>query len=165
VHDFGLKTILIDGNSSNGELTSKWAKKGVAGLKELVEGDVPPLDCLQPLDETGVEFVATSADNKTTLSKSSGWKGRLAAMMQWKQHCELIVIDLSSADAMSQATVLASKLDGIIVVAESGKTESGSAEAMFERLHSGNATIYGIVLNKMQSAVPQWFENLLGLKS
>jgi uncharacterized protein involved in exopolysaccharide biosynthesis/Mrp family chromosome partitioning ATPase len=165
VHDFGLKTILIDGNSSNGELTSKWAKKGVAGLKELAEGDVPPLDCLQPLDETGVEFVATSADNKTTLSKSSGWKGRLAAMMQWKQHCELIVIDLSSADAMSQATVLASKLDGIIVVAESGKTESGSAEAMFERLHSGNATIYGIVLNKMQSAVPQWFENLLGLKS
>lgn len=165
VHDFGLKTILIDGNSSNGELSAKWAKKGVAGLQELTEGDVAPLDCVQPLDETGVDFVATNAENKTTMSKSSGWKGRLAAMMQWKHHYEMIVIDLSSADAMSQATILASKLDGIVVVAESGKTESASAEAIFERLQSGNSTIYGVVLNKMQSAVPRWFENLLGLKS
>lgn len=163
VHDFGLKTILIDANSANGELTARWAKKGAVGLQELVDGEVAPADCMQPLDESGVLFVSTNADNCTSTAKSAGWKGRLAAMMQLKRHGELIVIDLSSADVMSQATVLASKLDGVVVVAESGKTESGPADATLERLRTGGANIYGVVLNKVKNSVPRWLENLLGI--
>lgn len=165
VHDFGLKTILVDGNSANGELTRRWAKKGKAGLQELVDGEIAPVDCLQPLDESGVKFVATGAENNATTAKSAGWKGRLAAMMQLKHQGELVVIDLSSADAMSQAAVLASKLDGVVVVAESGTTEALSAEATLERLQSGGANIYGVVLNKMKNSVPRWLANLLGIQS
>jgi receptor protein-tyrosine kinase len=165
VHDFGLKTILVDGNSANGELSRRWGKKGNAGLQELVEGETAPIDCIQPLDETGVSFVSIGAESQATTTKSAGWKGRLAAMMQLKYHGELVVIDLSSAETMSQAAVLASKLDGVVVVAESGKTESVSAEATLERLQTGGANVYGIVMNKMKNSVPRWLANLLGIQS
>jgi Mrp family chromosome partitioning ATPase len=66
---------------------------------------------------------------------------------------------------MSQAAVLASKLDGVVVVAESGTTESVSAEATLERLQTGGANIYGIVMNKMKNSVPRWLANLLGIQS
>lgn len=165
VHDFGLKTILVDGNSANGELSRRWGKKGNAGLQELVEGETAPIDCIQPLDETGVSFVSIGAESQATTTKSAGWKGRLAAMMQLKHHGELVVIDLSSAETMSQAAVLASKLDGVVVVAESGKTESVSAEATLERLQTGGANVYGIVMNKMKHSVPRWLANLLGIQS
>ena len=162
VHDFGLKTILIDGNSANRGLTSRWSKKGKPGLHELVQGEVAPADCLQPLEESGVWFVANSGDATVTSAKNNGWKARLAAMMQLQHHAELIVVDLSSADAMSQAVVLGGKLDGVVVVAESGKTDSVQAEATMGRLVSGNANIYGIILNKMKNPVPRWLANLLG---
>jgi Mrp family chromosome partitioning ATPase len=55
-------------------------------------------------------------------------------------------------------------LDGVVVVIESGETDSLEAERLLERLIHGKANVFGVIVNKIKRAIPRWTENLLGIR-
>jgi len=164
-YDFGLKTILVDGNENNSELSKGWGKAQLPGLVELVQGDVTVADCLQGLGDSDVLFIANQGGEKKQGQSRSGWKAKYSALAQIANVAEVVIVDLSTAESLSQAVVLAGKLDGVVLVVESGKTDSQQAMDVLNGLTNGQAKVYGVLVNKVKNAVPTWLANLLGIRS
>jgi capsular exopolysaccharide synthesis family protein len=66
-----------------------------------------------------------------------------------KELGDIVIID-SPPFVVSDATVLAAKVDGVLLVLQPGRTSLGAAQAMVEQLERANANIVGVVLNRIQ---------------
>jgi capsular exopolysaccharide synthesis family protein len=69
---------------------------------------------------------------------------------QAREKADIIIID-SPPFVVSDAAILATKVDGVLLVLQPGQTSFGAVRAMIEQLQRANARIVGIVLNRIPS--------------
>lgn len=67
---------------------------------------------------------------------------------QLEQFADIVIID-SPPFVVSDAQVLAAKVDGVVMVVQPGKTPTDAAQAMVEQLHRAGARVVGVVLNRI----------------
>jgi protein-tyrosine kinase len=72
-----------------------------------------------------------------------------------KEKFDLILIDSSSDDNLSDSIALSRKVDGVILVVEAGKTKRKVAENMKKKILSNGGSILGVVLNKRRYYIPE----------
>jgi uncharacterized protein involved in exopolysaccharide biosynthesis/MinD-like ATPase involved in chromosome partitioning or flagellar assembly len=167
---FGLKTVLIDTDSSSTTTLSSQVKTvDKPSLESLIQGEVTPNDFIDQATEPGISFVQLSTGGKNK-EKHGGsitqysWKQMAAAIAQFQHISEIVIVDLSPSSAHNQSVLLGCQLDGVVVVIESGETDSLEAERLLERLIHGKANVFGVIVNKIKRAIPRWTENLLGIR-
>jgi Mrp family chromosome partitioning ATPase len=61
---------------------------------------------------------------------------------------DMIIID-TPPSLVSDATILSVKVDGVILVIQSGKTKVNNARAALEQLNRAEARVLGVVLNRI----------------
>lgn len=66
-----------------------------------------------------------------------------------EEHFDIILVDAPPALAVTDASVLASYLDGVILIAASGQAPLEQVVAAKEQLLKVKANILGVVLNKV----------------
>ncbi len=66
-----------------------------------------------------------------------------------QEQSEVIVIDTPPTLAVTDASVLAPVVDGVLLVVRPGKTRSGAARQTVEQLRRVNACLLGVVLNNL----------------
>ena len=71
-----------------------------------------------------------------------------AVLAEIQKSAELIILDTSPILAVTDPAVLASKVDGVILVVEAERTSHDTARRAHEALHRIGATILGVVLTK-----------------
>jgi Mrp family chromosome partitioning ATPase len=167
---FGLKTVLVDTDSSSRTTLSSQVKMAdKPSLESLIQGEVAPNECIDPNTESGISFVRWSSGGKNA-DKQGGpvpqysWKQTAAAIAQFQHISDIVIVDLSPSTAHNQSVLLGCHLDGVVVVIESGETDSLEAERLLERLIHGKANVFGVIVNKIKRAIPRWTENLLGIR-
>jgi|688.fasta_scaffold02833_17 uncharacterized protein involved in exopolysaccharide biosynthesis/MinD-like ATPase involved in chromosome partitioning or flagellar assembly len=167
---FGLKTVLVDTDSSSRTtLSSQFKMADKPSLESLIQGEVAPNECIDPNTESGISFVRWSSGGKNA-DKQGGpvpqysWKQTAAAIAQFQHISDIVIVDLSPSTAHNQSVLLGCHLDGVVVVIESGETDSLEAERLLERLIHGKANVFGVIVNKIKRAIPRWTENLLGIR-
>ncbi len=119
-NDKGLTSALLDG--ADGSLPLQ--ETAVPGLRVLTAGPLPP----NPADLLGTQRMQKVIDS-------------LAAS------AELVLFDSPPVSIVTDAAILASKMDGVILVVSAGKTRretAGRAKAILEK---ANARVLGVVLN------------------
>lgn len=99
----------------------------VQKLKLLPSGSVPP--------------------NPSELIGSERMLGLLSFMTE---HVDVVLLDSPPVLAVTDAVLLSGRVDGVVLVMESGKTRRDEALRAVESLHKANANILGIVLNKVR---------------
>lgn len=167
---FGLKTILVDTDASSySTLSSQIQLVDKPSLESLIQGEVTPNECLDTLTDSGVRFVqlsngVVSKEKRVDLASQYSWKQMAAAIAQFQHISDIVIVDLSPSTAHNQSVLLGCQLDGIVVVIESGETDSLEAERLIERLIHGKANVFGVIVNKIKRAIPRWTENLLGIR-
>ena len=119
----GLTTILNRG-SINGTLQNT----NTLGLKIVTSGELPenPAELLSMCDVDGL-------------------------LRQLKGIADLVLIDCPPVLAASDASILASKVDGVLLVLRSGYSESGAAHDAIEALRQVKANLIGVILNSVSS--------------
>ncbi|MEY4566308.1 MAG: Tyrosine-protein kinase ptk [Planctomycetota bacterium] len=167
---FGLKTILVDTDSGSSKtLSSQFKMVDKPSLENLIQGEITPADFLDSTTESGFSFVPLTCDSRSK-DKQAGkerhhsWKQMAAAIAQFQHVSDIVIVDLSPATAHNQSVLLGCQLDGIVLVIESGETDSLEAERLLERLIHGKANVFGVMINKIKRAIPRWTENLLGIR-
>jgi capsular exopolysaccharide synthesis family protein len=65
-----------------------------------------------------------------------------------EESASVVVID-SPPFVVSDATVLAAKVDGVVLVIQPGRTHAEAARAMLEQLNRAGARVVGVVLNRI----------------
>jgi non-specific protein-tyrosine kinase len=69
-------------------------------------------------------------------------------LAQAREMVDIVIID-SPPFVVSDAAILAAKVDGVLLVVQPGRTNSESVKAMIEQLKRANARIVGVVLNRI----------------
>ncbi len=63
---------------------------------------------------------------------------------------EVVIIDSPPLMAVTDAAVLAPRVDGVLIVVKPGVTKLGACKQVVEQLQHGGANIIGVVLNNVQ---------------
>ena len=151
----GSPTVLVDADLRRPHLHTIFGLPNDSGLSTLVAdlarskgGGVSRL----PLQETQVENlqVLTSGPVPPNPAEilASQRMGELLALLRSK--AEYVLIDTPPIIAVTDAAVLAPKVDGVLIVINAGKTKRELAVKARDMLRQVNAHILGVVLNNAQ---------------
>lgn len=102
---------------------------GIPNLHVLVSGPIPP----NPSELLGSRRMADLIND-------------------FKSRCDLLIIDTSPVVAVTDASVLASKVDGVVMVIDSSEVRPEMAQKAKELLIKAKGHIIGVILNKVEIA-------------
>ncbi len=117
------------------------------GLSNLLTGE---LDFAEALRETGIEnlkMISTGPvpPNPSELLASQRME---EVIKQAEQEADMVILDTPPVVAVTDTPILATKIDGVILVVASHETEEGMLLKAKDRLDKVNANVLGTVLNK-----------------
>ncbi len=75
-----------------------------------------------------------------------------AALQEVKQLYDVVIIDTPPVNVVSDALILAKKVDGVLLVVHADKTNKQSAKNAVKKLRLVNANILGVVVNGTDTA-------------
>jgi non-specific protein-tyrosine kinase len=156
----GRRVILVDGDLRKPRLHEIFAVSNQTGLNELLSQEAA-LDDL-PLNESGVDGLQLLTagqlpNNPSVLLGGSRMSEVLAALVQ---RGDLVLLDAPPVIAVTDAALLASQVDGTLLVIRAGGTQREHVQRAKELLEKANARLVGAVLTNanLDSSVSSYYE-------
>jgi protein-tyrosine kinase len=146
----GRKVLLVDADLRRPTLHQIFGLNNDTGLTTAMMDEAAL--ALPPLQETGVEglSVLTSGPlppNPAELMGSRRMEEVIATLTEW---ADQVFFDTPPVVAVTDAAVLATKVDGVLLVISAGKTRREYARTAVQRLEQINARLVGTVLTNVQ---------------
>jgi len=88
-----------------------------------------------------------------TLFESVRFEKNLKMM---RKKFDYVILDAPPINSYAESRVIAAKVDGVILVLESGKTRSQVAVRAKQELEEAGTKILGVVLNRRKHYIPEW---------
>jgi Mrp family chromosome partitioning ATPase len=73
-----------------------------------------------------------------------------------REEFDYVILDSAPLPSFAEARVLCEKVDGVVLVVESGKIRRQVALRAKKELEDAGAQILGVVLNKRKYHIPEW---------
>jgi tyrosine-protein kinase Etk/Wzc len=145
----GLRVALIDADLRRGSLHESFA--GVSeepGLSNVLLGSIPVAQALHPVEVEGAQLLfmptGTAPPNPAELLASP----RVPQLLdELKPALDAIVIGTPPLNIVTDAAILGSRVDGVVVVVRAGVTERDAYRYALEQLSAVHARVLGCVLN------------------
>ncbi len=146
----GRKVILVDCDLRRPALHQIFDVRNAPGFTDMMRDDA--LMSQPPLQETVVPNLyllpsGTLPPNPAELLGSRRMSEVIAAL---QQHAEMVLFDAPPVIAVTDAAVLASKVDAVLLVVSAGKTKREHAKKAKALLEKVNAHLIGTVLNNVK---------------
>ena len=144
----GEPVILIDADLRRSVQSNMFDLPGNAGLTDLLSGAVQLDDVLQRWNPDASLFLLSAGrtpPNPSELLGSRTMKRLLAELTR----DYIVVIDSPPLLPVTDASVLARNVDGLIVVAQANRTNLDDLGKAVQRLRKVDATVLGVVLNRV----------------
>jgi capsular exopolysaccharide synthesis family protein len=146
----GRRVILVDCDLRRPTLHSIFNLKNDVGLTTMVVDDAVMES--PPLRDTGVEGLRLVSSgplppNPSELLGSRRMEEIIAALLE---RADVVLFDAPPVVAVTDAAVLATKVDGVLLVVNAGGTKRDYARAAKARLEKVNANLLGAVLNNVR---------------
>lgn len=143
----GKQVVLIDADMRRPSLHSKLRLSNRSGLSDLFvqsNGQIPA--SLRETKVPGLGLV-TSGALPPNPAELVGSEKMGDIMRQMLTHVDMVVVDTPPVMAVTDAAILAPKVDGVLLVFRPGGTKIAAAKQTVETLARGGANVLGIVLN------------------
>lgn len=113
--------------------------------------------------ETGNLFVITcnSDHNYKQIIDFFGSDKFIKMIEQMKSHFDYIIMDAPPVNIFSESKLLSSKVDGVILVAECGRTRRKVVQKAKKDIKSSGGQLLGLILNKRKYHIPGWLYDRL----
>ncbi len=139
---------LLDADLRNPRVHRLLSLPNKAGLSDLFRGN-PELQSVKQTGEGNTNIaVITSGDLPPNPAELLGSTRMDQILDEIRSATDMIIIDTPPA-MVSDATILSAKVDGVILVIQSGKTKIANARAALEQLNRAEARVLGVVLNRI----------------
>lgn len=147
----GKRVILVDADLRRPTQHTIFGLKNNAGLTDVVRDDA--LVANLPLQETTVQNlqVLTSGQLPPNPAEILGSKRMSEIIAALLERADMVLFDAPPVLAVTDAAVLSSKVDGVLLVASAGKTKRENARKAQTQLEKINARIIGAVLNNVKA--------------
>lgn len=153
----GRRVVVVDTDLHRPRQHRLFGLRNNTGITSALLQEHPVLDGL--LQETQVENlrVLTSGPlppNAAELLGSARMKELLAGLTDT---CDIVVLDSPPTTALSDAAILSTHCDGVLLVLDSSRTRREVAKRAIETLHRVNARVVGVLLNRMPTRGPGYY--------
>jgi len=150
------KVVLIDADLRQPNLHRLMGIPNENGLSDVFRGRVSLQDALRMWRNEKIAVISGGAPppNPAELLASQKMDQILNNL---KEITDVVIVD-GPPFLVTDAAVLSSKVDGVLVVARPGYTEQAAAEAMVEQLERSGARVLGVVLNRIPSKLAGLYE-------
>jgi len=154
------KVVLIDGNLRNPTLHGYFNVSRETGLTELLRSEKNVDQVLVEVEPSSFFFIPSgrSLQNPVVLYESAAFE---LVLQHLKDTFDVIIFDSSPASRSPETTVLASRMNGLIMVLEAESTRWEVARAARDSLAGTGANIVGAILNKKRYVIPEIIYRLL----
>jgi capsular exopolysaccharide synthesis family protein len=144
------KVLLVDADMRRSSLHVMFGLRNSAGLNEHLFGkmaidDVIQKDVLPNLD------VLTCGMIPPNPAEILGSKRMKEFILQMRQRYDLVIFDAPPLLAVTDAAVLATESDGVLLVASAGDTHAAGLQRIAEFLSSVGVKLLGVVLNRFDA--------------
>ena len=119
------------------------------GLTNVLVGDLPIADALQTTRFDNLRVIASGPvpPNPSELLGSARMQTVLAELVL---DADYVLVDSPPAVAMTDAALLASRVDGVVLVLEAGEIRPEMAQRARDQLQKAQGHILGVVLNRAE---------------
>ena len=151
------RVLLVEGNLRTPSFGAILALTTDTGLSDFAAGRAAAEALATRLDGYGFSVIAAGL----TRGQPLDLEVLDALLARLRSQFDFIVIDGPPVNAYADASVLATKVDGVILVVEADRTPVNDAETAKRQLDKVGARILGVVLNRRRSYVPAFLESIL----
>ena len=150
-----LKVLIIDGNFRHPTLHLAFGLEKNIGLSDLVLGDIDIQDVLRKTKLPNLSLITTGDFNGNPIEVlgSINLKGLIVRL---KGQFDYIIWDSAPINTYAEASILASQIDGIVLVVHAGRTRWEVVQNAKQQLEMVHATISGVVLNRKKYVIPKF---------
>ncbi len=146
----GRRVLLVDADLRRPRLHDIFGLSNTTGLTTAMMDETALAS--PPLQETGIEGLSVLTcgqlpPNPAELLSSRRMEEVIAALAE---RADQLIFDTPPVVAVTDAAVLATKVDGVLLVISAGRTRRESARAAVQRLKQINARLVGTVLTNVQ---------------
>ena len=144
----GKKTVIVDCDLRHPSQHTIWGVAQQPGLTDMMLEGLKKL----PLVDVGVENLSLLPSGSLPPNPADllGSQRMDAVIKQLKGEADVVLFDAPPVIAVTDATLLATKLDGVLLVFRAGGTRRDHAERAKELLERVNARLVGAVLTNAQ---------------
>ncbi|MFD2611102.1 CpsD/CapB family tyrosine-protein kinase [Paenibacillus gansuensis] len=142
----GKKVLLMDCDLRKPTVHTRFAVHNRNGLTNLLAGNYQPHEAFR---ETGVDnlTVITSGAIPHNPSELLASKRMAGLLEKFRADFDIIIIDTPPILAVTDALIVSSFSDGVVLVVKSGKTKKALVQKAKSSLDHVNANLLGVVLN------------------
>jgi capsular exopolysaccharide synthesis family protein len=146
----GKRVLLIDADMRKPSIHKKMAMDNNIGLSNFLAGAVPLTDALRYTDIPGLTIITTGPlpPNPAELLHDDNMRVLLEHGIALYDQ---IIIDGPPVMGLADAPILASHMEGVMLVVEAGVTRKAYALNSMKRLKSAHAYIVGVLINKYEA--------------
>jgi len=147
----GSRVLLVDAGQSDTRAVRKQVAPQVAGLHEVLRGEVAPCDAIQPQISPNLDFLPSGE----VLSNLDMLWGNLAYVVNAGRECayEWVILDLPALATAADVRSAGQIIDNLLIVVEWGRTSETELSQALSSLGSARDRILGTVLNKVPRSV------------
>lgn len=141
------RVILLEGDLRRPRVHRAMGMPNQAGLSEVFRGqlDIRDVARYSKVKDLAVITSGSLPPNPAELLGSTRMKQILTRL---QESASVVIID-SPPFVVADSTVLAAKVDGVLLVIQPGKTHADAARAMIDQLDRAGARVIGVVLNRV----------------
>ncbi|MCP8856895.1 CpsD/CapB family tyrosine-protein kinase [Latilactobacillus fuchuensis] len=149
--DQGVNVLLVDADMRRPTVHQTFQVPNKKGLTSLLTGD--KFDFNTTIQKTPVEhlFVLPCGVVPPNPSELLNTKKMDKLIQELTKHFDLVIFDVPPVVSVTDAQILASKVDGTILVVPQGIVEKGSVAKAKELLEAVNARILGTIMNRVKA--------------
>lgn len=142
----GKRVILIDADMRRPMLHGIFSVDNSEGLSSVLEGKLPLMKAIRPTSVENLLLIPGGPvpENPWKLLRSKRMKEMISAL---KEECDYIFFDTPSAVVFADAAVIASQVDGVVMVVRAQQAPRGNELQVRNLLNKSQANIIGLVLN------------------
>ena len=154
--ELGRKTLLIDGDLRARKATRFFEQEHHFGLTSYLIGDRTLDQVINRTNTENLDFLPAGAipPKPSTLLESKAMQQLLNTL---QHEYDEIIIDAPPVNVVIDSSIIASMVDGVIMVVESGRTSRYHVKKALEQLEKVQAQLSGIVLNKVDIGSKKYY--------
>jgi protein-tyrosine kinase len=150
-----LKVLLVEANLRTPSLHEVFHLEPEHGLSDVLTNGTRPASCIKKVGPENL-YVVTRGGKQAGpvgLFESARFCDFLKTV---RDQFDYVILDGPPVPSFSEARVICAKVDGVIMVVESGKTREQVAVRAKKELEEAGGKVLGVVLNKRKFHIPEW---------
>lgn len=151
----GMRVLIVDCDLRRSRLHKMFGVPREPGVTELVLGQIDQDTAVRETSVTGL-YVLPSGQLPPNPSELLGGERMKKTLASLSEAFDLIVLDTPPLLAASDAAILATIADGVVIVVRAGVTEADAGQQAMAQLQSVGARVVGAVLNDPDSKLQQY---------